>query len=103
MELGSLKLVEGGAAVQTAKALEHLATLLEASGSSIEKVVKTTILLADMSDYGAVNEEYKKGNNKCILIIKTQLKQYFTFEQFSPIISRRGRALRLTSFPWEHR
>ncbi|XP_062550826.1 rutC family protein UK114-like [Armigeres subalbatus] len=60
MELGSLKLVEGGAAGQTAKALEHLTTLLEASGSSIEKVVKTTILLADMNDYGAVNDEYKR-------------------------------------------
>ncbi|XP_058830351.1 rutC family protein UK114-like [Topomyia yanbarensis] len=60
MELGSLKLVDGGAATQTAKALQHLTTLLKESGSSIDKVVKTTILLTDMNDYGAVNDEYKK-------------------------------------------
>ncbi|XP_058830348.1 rutC family protein UK114-like [Topomyia yanbarensis] len=60
LELESLQLVEGGAASQTAKALEHLATLLEVSGSSIANVVKTTVLLADMNDYVAVNDEYKK-------------------------------------------
>ncbi|XP_055602724.1 rutC family protein UK114-like [Uranotaenia lowii] len=60
MELESLKLVDGGAAAQTAKALQHLTTLLAESGSDIEKVVKTTILLADMNDYAVVNEEYKR-------------------------------------------
>lgn len=61
MELDTLKLVDGGAAAQTCKALEHLTNLLQVSGSSIENVVKTTILLADMNDYGTVNDEYKRG------------------------------------------
>ncbi|XP_055629948.1 rutC family protein UK114-like [Toxorhynchites rutilus septentrionalis] len=60
MELESLQLVEGGAAAQTEKALQHLTTLLNESGSSIDKVVKTTILLADMNDYGVVNDAYKR-------------------------------------------
>lgn len=61
IELDEPKLVTGGAAVQTAKALEHLTNLLVAAGSGIDKVVKTTVLLADMEDYAAVNEEYKRG------------------------------------------
>ncbi|XP_058463079.1 rutC family protein UK114-like [Malaya genurostris] len=60
LEVESLQLVEGGAAAQTAKALEHLTTLLEVADSSIANVVKTTVLLADMNDYAVVNEEYKK-------------------------------------------
>ncbi|XP_055630087.1 rutC family protein UK114-like [Toxorhynchites rutilus septentrionalis] len=58
-------LVEGGATAQTAKALEHLTNLLNESGSGIDKVVKTTVLLTDMNDYPAVNEEYKRvfGSN----------------------------------------
>ncbi|XP_019557307.3 rutC family protein UK114 [Aedes albopictus] len=65
IELDEPKLVTGGAAVQTAKALEHLTNLLAAAGSGIDKVVKTTVLLADMEDYAAVNEEYKRvfGSN----------------------------------------
>ena len=61
MELDTLKLVPGGAAAQTAKALEHLTNLLSEAGSGIDKVVKTTVLLGDMNDYATVNEEYKKG------------------------------------------
>ncbi|XP_055610102.1 rutC family protein UK114-like [Uranotaenia lowii] len=60
MELAEPKLVEGGAAAQTAKALEHLKNLLQEAGSGIDRVVKTTVLLADMNDYAVVNEEYKK-------------------------------------------
>uniref|UniRef100_A0A182M541 Uncharacterized protein n=1 Tax=Anopheles culicifacies TaxID=139723 RepID=A0A182M541_9DIPT len=60
MELDTLKLVPGGAAAQTAKALEHLTNLLSEAGSGIDKVVKTTVLLGDMNDYATVNDEYKK-------------------------------------------
>ncbi|XP_019560110.3 rutC family protein UK114-like [Aedes albopictus] len=60
MELGSLKLVNGGAGPEAAKALENLAVLLEAAGSSLANVVKTTILLTDIKDYGVVNVEYRK-------------------------------------------
>ncbi|MGH9298250.1 MAG: RidA family protein, partial [Acidimicrobiales bacterium] len=49
---------EGGVAGQTIKAVENLAELLRGEGSSLADVVKTTVLLADIEDYGAVNEAY---------------------------------------------
>lgn len=55
------KLVEGGAKQQAQKALENMKHVLEAAGSSLDRVVKTTVLLVDMNDYKAVNEEYAKG------------------------------------------
>lgn len=61
IELNEPKLVPGGAAAQAATALKHLTNLLREANSGIDKVVKTTVLLADMQDYAAVNEEYKKG------------------------------------------
>lgn len=52
------KLVEGGVAIQARKALENLKDVLEAAGSGMEHVLKTTVFLNDMNDYGAVNEVY---------------------------------------------
>jgi 2-iminobutanoate/2-iminopropanoate deaminase len=46
------------AAAQAAQALRNLAAVLEAAGSSLGRVVKTTIFLADMEDFGRVNEVY---------------------------------------------
>jgi 2-iminobutanoate/2-iminopropanoate deaminase len=43
---------------QTATALTHLRTILEAAGSGMDSVLKTTIFLADMKDFPAVNEVY---------------------------------------------
>jgi 2-iminobutanoate/2-iminopropanoate deaminase len=43
---------------QTVQALENLAAILDASDSSLDRVVKTTIYLADMNDFPAVNEIY---------------------------------------------
>lgn len=54
------KLVEGGAAVQAKKALENIGYILEASGSSYENVIKNTILMKDLKDYGVVNEVYRQ-------------------------------------------
>ena len=45
---------------QTEQACKNVKALLEASGSSIEKVVKTTCFLADMKDFAAFNEVYAK-------------------------------------------
>jgi 2-iminobutanoate/2-iminopropanoate deaminase len=45
---------------QTEQVCKNIKALLEASGSSIEKVVKTTCFLADMSDFAAFNEVYGK-------------------------------------------
>ncbi len=51
-------LVEGGIKEQTKQALENLKAVLEAGGSSLNKVVKCTVFLADMNDFAAMNEVY---------------------------------------------
>jgi reactive intermediate/imine deaminase len=45
---------------QTARTLENVAAVLEAGGSSLDGVVKTTVFVTDMSDYDAVNEVYEE-------------------------------------------
>ena len=45
---------------QTRQSLDNMAAILKAGQSSMSKVVKTTILLADMKDFPKVNEEYAK-------------------------------------------
>ena len=52
------QLVEGDVAVQTARVLENLKAVLEACGSSLDKVVKTTVFLRDMADFPGMNEVY---------------------------------------------
>ena len=52
--------VSGGVAEQTERVLKNLTAVLEASGSSLEQVVKTTVFLADMKDFGAMNEVYAR-------------------------------------------
>jgi 2-iminobutanoate/2-iminopropanoate deaminase len=51
---------------QTRQALKNLEAILVAAGSSKEKVVKTSVFLADMNDFKAMNEEYAQffGANK---------------------------------------
>lgn len=53
-------IVEGGVARQTEQVLENLKAILEAAGSSIQRVAKTTVFLADMNDFAAMNEVYGK-------------------------------------------
>lgn len=50
--------VAGGVAEQTEQVLKNLSAVLEASGTSLARVVKTTVFLADMSDFAAMNEVY---------------------------------------------
>jgi len=50
--------VAGGIAEQTEQVLKNLAALLEASGSSLAQVLKTTVFLADMEEFAAMNEIY---------------------------------------------
>ena len=54
------EVVHGGIEEQTVQVLENLKNVLEAAGSSISKVIKTTVFLKDMSDFSAMNEVYKK-------------------------------------------
>ena len=51
-------LVEGGIEVQAKQAIGNLAALLSASGSSLNKVVKTVVFIKDMNDFAKVNEVY---------------------------------------------
>jgi len=50
--------VEGGIAEQTEQVLRNLVEVLRAAGTSLEAVVKTTVFLADMNDFAAMNEVY---------------------------------------------
>ena len=52
------KLVEGGIEEQTRQVLRNIAAVLEAAGSSLARVVKTTVFLKDMGDFKAMNEVY---------------------------------------------
>jgi 2-iminobutanoate/2-iminopropanoate deaminase len=51
-------LIEGDIAAQTHRVLKNLGAILEAAGTSFEHVVKTTVYLADMSEFAAMNEVY---------------------------------------------
>jgi len=51
-------LVEGGIRMQTRQALTNLKAVLEAGGSSLENVVKTTVFLQDIQEFGLMNEVY---------------------------------------------
>ena len=49
---------EGGVKEQTRQSLTNAASILEAAGLSLKNVVKTTVFLADMADFAAMNEVY---------------------------------------------
>jgi 2-iminobutanoate/2-iminopropanoate deaminase len=52
------QIVEGGVTEQTEQILENLRAVLEACGSSLDRVLKTTVFLKDMTEFGAMNEVY---------------------------------------------
>ena len=52
------QIVEGGIGVQTERVIENLKSVLEAAGSSLERVVKTTVYLKDMGEFAIMNEVY---------------------------------------------
>jgi 2-iminobutanoate/2-iminopropanoate deaminase len=52
-------LVEGGITTQTKQVLENLKAVLEAAGSSMDQVIKTTVFLKSMNDFAAMNEIYE--------------------------------------------
>lgn len=55
---GTRSLAEGGIQPETRQTLENITKTLENSGSSIDNVVKCTVLLADVAEWGAMNEVY---------------------------------------------
>jgi 2-iminobutanoate/2-iminopropanoate deaminase len=52
--------VEGGIKEQTDQVLKNLSAILKAAGSSLDQVVKTTVFLADMAEFAAMNEVYAR-------------------------------------------
>jgi 2-iminobutanoate/2-iminopropanoate deaminase len=60
LDPGTGQVVEGDIAAQTARVLENLKAVLEASGSGLDKVVKTTVFIKDMGEFSKMNEVYGK-------------------------------------------
>lgn len=60
LDLATNQLVEGGIAGQTERVLENLKAVLEASGCSLARVVKTTVYLKDLGEFAAMNEVYAR-------------------------------------------
>jgi len=52
--------VAGGIGEQTERVLQNLSAVLEAAGSGLNMVVKTTVFLADMKEFAQMNEVYAK-------------------------------------------
>ena len=52
------QMVEGGIEVQTRQALTNVGAVLEAAGTSLSNVVKTTVFMADMGEFKAMNSVY---------------------------------------------
>ncbi|MFN2596026.1 MAG: RidA family protein [Pyrinomonadaceae bacterium] len=55
---GTGEFVAGGVAEQTEQVLKNLSAVLKAAGCGLVDVVKTTVFLADMADFAAMNEVY---------------------------------------------
>ena len=53
-------LVDGGIGAQTEQVMRNIGALLEAAGAGFEHVVRTTVFLADMNEFAAMNECYAK-------------------------------------------
>ncbi len=56
---GTMRLADGGIAGETRQTMENISATLETFGSSMDRVVKCTVFLADMSEWGAMNEVYR--------------------------------------------
>ena len=58
MDAATGALVDGGVQAQTKRALENLQAVLKEAGSDLANVIKVTVFLQDMNDFGAMNEVY---------------------------------------------
>ena len=67
---------EGGVEAQTRQSLNNIKSILEKAGSGMDKVLKTTVLLADMGDFAAMNGVYAEFFGtpypaRCAFAVKT--------------------------------
>ena len=58
LDPATMQIVEGGIREQTKRVMSNLEAVLQAAGSSLEGVVKTTVFLKDLADFGEMNEVY---------------------------------------------
>jgi 2-iminobutanoate/2-iminopropanoate deaminase len=58
LDPATMQVVEGGVREQTERVMKNIRAVLEAAGSSLDRVVKTTVFLADLGDFGEMNEVY---------------------------------------------
>jgi 2-iminobutanoate/2-iminopropanoate deaminase len=58
LDPATMQMVEGGIEAQTRRVFENLKAVLAAAGTSLDKVVRATVYLADMGDFAAMNEVY---------------------------------------------
>ncbi len=60
IDVATGEFVPGGIVQQTGQVLKNLGAVLEAAGTGFENVVKTTVFLADMEDFGSMNGVYEQ-------------------------------------------
>lgn len=60
LDPGTMELVGGDIALQTDRVLKNLAAVLDAAGSSLGHVIRTTVYLTDMADFPKMNEVYAR-------------------------------------------
>jgi 2-iminobutanoate/2-iminopropanoate deaminase len=58
LDPATMQMVEGGIEAQTRRVFENLKAVLAAAGTSLDRVVRATVYLADMGDFAAMNEVY---------------------------------------------
>jgi 2-iminobutanoate/2-iminopropanoate deaminase len=58
LDPATMQIVEGGIREQTERVMNNLGAVLQAAGSSLEHVVKTTVYLKDLTDFSEMNEVY---------------------------------------------
>ena len=58
LDPASGEIIEGGITEQTRRVMNNLSAILEAAGTSLDNVVKTTVFLQDMGQFGEMNSEY---------------------------------------------
>jgi 2-iminobutanoate/2-iminopropanoate deaminase len=61
LDPASMEVVAGGIKEQTTQVLANLRAVLQAAGSDLDRVVKTTVFLVDLADYDALNQAYAQA------------------------------------------
>ena len=56
----TLRLVPGGIVPETRRAMENIRSIVTGAGGSMDRIAKCTVMMADMSEWGAMNQEYVK-------------------------------------------